>query len=98
MTECWFDYKTVIVSGASSGIGKGLVKRLIADHGCRVIGIARNEAKMRALVEELGDRRIVLPCNGHYFHRSKTNRHLIHAYADIVSSFCRQYCNTGVPL
>ena len=46
MTDCWFDYKTVIVSGASSGIGKGLVKKLIDEHGCRVIGIARNETKM----------------------------------------------------
>lgn len=54
MKKCWFDYKTVIVSGASSGIGKGLVKRLINDHCCTVIGIARNEAKMKALVEELG--------------------------------------------
>lgn len=54
MKKCWFDYKTVIVSGASSGIGKGLVKRLISDFGCKVIGIARNEAKMKALVEELG--------------------------------------------
>ena len=55
MTECWFDYKTVIVSGASSGIGKGLVKKLIDEHGCRVIGIARNEAKMKKLVAELGE-------------------------------------------
>ena len=54
MTDCWFDYKTVIVSGASSGIGKGLVKKLIDEHGCRVIGIARNETKMLKLVEELG--------------------------------------------
>ena len=29
MVKCWFDYKTVVVTGASSGIGKGLVKRLI---------------------------------------------------------------------
>lgn len=56
MTKCWFDYKTVIVSGASSGIGKGLVKRLINDHCCTVIGIARNEKKMQALVEELGEK------------------------------------------
>lgn len=56
MVKCWFDYKTVIVSGASSGIGKGLVKKLISDHGCTVIGIARNETKMKALVEELGDK------------------------------------------
>ena len=55
MTECWFDYETVIVSGASSGIGKGLVKKLIDEHGCRVIGIARNEAKMKKLVSELGE-------------------------------------------
>lgn len=52
---CWFDYKTVIVSGASSGIGKGLVKKLIRDHCCTVIGIARNEAKIQKLVDELGD-------------------------------------------
>ncbi len=56
MVKCWFDYKTVIVSGASSGIGKGLVKRLISDHGCRVIGIARNEKKIKAQIEELGDK------------------------------------------
>ena len=54
--KCWFDYKTVVVSGASSGIGKGLVKRLINDHCCNVIGIARNENKMKALVEELGEK------------------------------------------
>lgn len=56
MVNCWFDYKTVIVSGASSGIGKGLVKKLIDEHGCTVIGIARNEKKLQALVEELGDK------------------------------------------
>lgn len=54
--KCWFDYKTVVVSGASSGIGKGLVKRLVNDHCCNVIGIARNEKKMKALVEELGEK------------------------------------------
>lgn len=55
MKKCWFDYKTVIVSGASSGIGKGIVKKLIEEHHCMVIGIARNEKKMLAFVEELGD-------------------------------------------
>lgn len=52
--NCWFDYKTVIVSGASSGIGKGIVKKLILDHCCNVIGIARNEKKILELQEELG--------------------------------------------
>lgn len=54
MTKCWFDYKTIIVSGASSGIGKALVIRLIKDHGCNVIGIARNEQRLLSLKEELG--------------------------------------------
>ena len=53
--SCWFDYKTVIVSGASSGIGKGLVTRLINDFGCNVIGIARNEKKITELKDSLGD-------------------------------------------
>ena len=54
MTKCWFDYKTVIISGASSGIGKGITERLIKDHGCNVIGIARNEERLMRFKEELG--------------------------------------------
>lgn len=56
MKKCWFDYKTVILSGASSGIGKDLAIRLIKDHGCKVIGIARTESKLAALKEELGNK------------------------------------------
>jgi short-subunit dehydrogenase len=54
MTKCWFDYKTVIVTGASSGIGKLLSEKLIRDHGCNVIGIARTESKLAAFKEDLG--------------------------------------------
>lgn len=54
MTKCWFDYKTVIVTGASSGIGKLLTEKLIRDHGCTVIGIARTESKLAAFRESLG--------------------------------------------
>lgn len=56
MKKCWFDYKTVILSGASSGIGKDLATRLIKDHACKVIGIARTESKLAALKEELGNK------------------------------------------
>lgn len=55
MTKCWFDYKTVIISGASSGIGKGIAERLIKEHGCNVIGIARNEDRLMRFKEELGE-------------------------------------------
>ena len=56
MNKCWFDYKTVILSGASSGIGKGIAERLIKDHGCKVIGIARNEQRLINFKEELGNK------------------------------------------
>lgn len=54
MTKCWFDYKTVIVTGASSGIGKLLAEKLIREHGCNVIGIARTESKLATFKEDLG--------------------------------------------
>lgn len=50
----WIDGKVVVVTGASSGMGKDIAARLVKEHGCTVIGIARNEAKMKALVVELG--------------------------------------------
>ena len=56
MSGQWFDHKTVIITGASSGIGKGIAKRLLSEHGCNVIGIGRNEEKMRSLISELGSK------------------------------------------
>ena len=56
MNKCWFDYKTVILSGASSGIGKGIAERLIKNHGCKVIGIARNEQRLQNFKAELGNK------------------------------------------
>ncbi len=50
----WLNNKTVVVTGASSGMGKGIATRLIKERNCTVIGIARSEKKMQALVEELG--------------------------------------------
>lgn len=54
MNKNWINNKCVIVTGASSGMGKGISERLIREHGCRVIGIARSEEKMKAFAEELG--------------------------------------------
>lgn len=53
MTD-WLINSTVIITGASGGIGKGIAMSLIKDYNCRVIGIARNEEKMKKVKEELG--------------------------------------------
>lgn len=50
----WLKNTTVIITGASGGIGKGVAIRLIEKYNCKVIGIARNEEKMKKVKEELG--------------------------------------------
>ena len=42
----WLYNKVVIVTGASSGIGKEITKILISKYNCKVIGVARNENKL----------------------------------------------------
>lgn len=55
MGQCWIDNKTVIITGASAGIGKGIAESLIKKHNCKVIGIARSKEKTEKFVEELGE-------------------------------------------
>ena len=55
MSKNWIDNKTVIITGASAGIGKGVTEMLIKKHNCKVIGIARSKEKTEKFVEELGD-------------------------------------------
>lgn len=45
--------KNVIVTGASGGLGRELTLRLVRKYGCRVLGVARNEEKLRAVGSEL---------------------------------------------
>lgn len=59
MSKCcingdWLNGKTVIVTGASGGMGAGIAATLIKKHNCRVVGVARNEAKMLKFIDELG--------------------------------------------
>ena len=54
MSECWLKGKTVVVTGASGGMGAGIAATLIKKHGCTVIGVARSEPKMLKFIEELG--------------------------------------------
>ncbi len=50
----WIYSKTVVITGASSGIGRELALKLIRDHECFVIGIGQTEHKMEDLKNELG--------------------------------------------
>lgn len=49
----WLYGKTVVLTGASGGIGRELTKLLIEKYGASVIGIGRDESKMRSLAAEL---------------------------------------------
>ncbi len=51
----WLKNKTIILTGASDGIGKELTKILIQKYNTKVIGIGRNQEKMLRLKEELGE-------------------------------------------
>lgn len=55
MSDCWLNGKTVVVTGASGGMGAGIAATLIKKHNCTVIGVARSEPKMLKFIEELGD-------------------------------------------
>ncbi len=55
MKKLDFCGKTVVVSGASSGIGKAIALYLIKKYGARIIGIARGWEKLQAARAELGD-------------------------------------------
>ncbi len=50
----WLNNKYIILSGASGGIGRELCKIFIREYNANVIGIGRNEEKMRSLITELG--------------------------------------------
>lgn len=50
----WIDGKVVVITGATSGIGRELTKFFITKNGCKVIGIGRREEKFKELICELG--------------------------------------------
>lgn len=49
----WIFKKNVVVTGASSGIGKEICKLLAVKYNCKVLGVARTESKLIDLQKEI---------------------------------------------
>jgi ribitol 2-dehydrogenase len=54
--------KTILISGASSGIGKATAK-LLATSGANVVLVARSSERLKALAADLGTNALALPCD-----------------------------------
>ena len=52
----WLNEKNIVITGASSGIGKELVKLLIYKHNCKVLGVARTQEKLEGLKKSLNEK------------------------------------------
>ena len=48
--------ETVVLTGASSGIGREMAKLFVQNYGAKVIGIGRNQEKLESLQKELGEK------------------------------------------
>lgn len=55
MNKKWCDDKTIVITGASSGIGRELARLFLVNNKARVIGVGRNEDKMKEFKSSLGD-------------------------------------------
>ena len=58
MTKYDLHQKRVIVSGASSGIGRELARRLCEEYSCRVVGIGRNVERLSAFRNSLKNKEL----------------------------------------
>lgn len=55
--------KTVVISGASSGLGYEIAKLLCTKYGCRVIGLARRADRLLDAQRRLGNKFIPVVCD-----------------------------------
>ncbi len=52
-TMNWLYGKTILITGASSGLGRALTVQLIREYNCKVIGVGQSEPKMKSIIDEL---------------------------------------------
>lgn len=53
MKKSWFASKNIVITGASSGIGRKIVDILIKDYGCKVLGVSRNAERAQKVYDEI---------------------------------------------
>jgi short-subunit dehydrogenase len=63
MSKYRFDGACAVISGASSGIGRELASILCKSYGCTVIGLARNEERLKAAANEIGGGFVPFVCD-----------------------------------
>ena len=63
MSKYRFDGAFAVISGASSGIGREIASILCKKYGCTVIGLARNEERLRNTADAIGERFIPFICD-----------------------------------
>ena len=81
MKKNWLQHKTVIISGASGGLGFNIAKKLIFDYNCNVIGIGRNKEKTYSNIETLKDKKDKFTC---YFFDVSVKENWINFYNDLT--------------
>lgn len=54
MKKSWIDNKTIVITGASSGIGRELARLFLENNNAKVIGVGRSEKKMLEFKSTLG--------------------------------------------
>ncbi len=52
MSKPWIYGSKIIITGASSGIGRELAQSFIREYSCKVIGVSRNEEKAQAVFDD----------------------------------------------
>ena len=99
MAKNWLKDKTVIVTGASSGIGSYIV-RILLSYNCKVVGVSRKEEKAKRFSEEVASNNYSYYCFDvgekegwlkfvEYLNASNISPDVIINNAGILPTFCR---------
>ena len=63
MSKYRFDSLCAVISGASSGLGREIASILCQKYGCTVIGLARNEERLKSAADAIGKGFVPFVCD-----------------------------------